>query len=233
MFNLLQLDPDFVPDLAEGELRAELFSRQARGQPYADQDGSATSTPHPVDYAVSPRELSLRLHEVLQSQLEERLKELEMALQNSERKVRYMEAELVSSWRDSSNSEGGSSSTHGSPVTKVEQRTADQPVVINLSGEALDAYNEAFDEFTRLNESEEEDIAVASGVKNSNHQENSHKREHNFDLIENGRTNDESEDGDDEMEKLLIRHIVEKARKGSPAVLNVQRALFSLDDNEH
>ncbi|XP_009595029.1 uncharacterized protein LOC107823684 [Nicotiana tabacum] len=228
-----ELDPGFVPDLAEGELRAELFSRQAKGQPYADQDGSATSTPRPVDYAVSPRELSLRLHEVLQSQLEERLKELEMALQNSERKVRYMEAELVSSWRDSSNSEGGSSSTHGSPVTKVEQRPADQPVVINLSGEALDAYNEAFDEFTRLNESEEEDIAVVSEVKDSNHQENSRSHERDFDWIENGRTNDESEDGDDEMEKLLIRHIVEKARKGSPAVLNVQRALFSLDDNEH
>ncbi|KAJ8553720.1 hypothetical protein K7X08_024398 [Anisodus acutangulus] len=194
-----ELDPDFVTDLAEGELRTELFNRQAGGQPYADQDGSGTSTPHPVNYAVSPRELSLRLHEVLQSQLEERLKELEMALQNSERKVRYMEAELVSSWRDSSNSEGGSSSTHGSPVMKVEQRTADQPMVINLNGDALDAYNEAYDVFTRLS-SEEEDVAVASvasGVKDNNHQENPLSREHNFDWIENDRMNDES---DDEME---------------------------------
>ncbi|KAK4362297.1 hypothetical protein RND71_017538 [Anisodus tanguticus] len=191
-----ELDPDFVTDLAEGELRTELFNRQAGGQPYADQDGSGTSTPHPVNYAVSPRELSLRLHEVLQSQLEERLKELEMALQNSERKVRYMEAELVSSWRDSSDSEGGSSSTHGSPVMKVEQRTADQPMVINLNGDALDAYNEAYDVFTRLS-SEEEDVAVASGVKDNNHQENPLSREHNFDWIENDRMNDES---DDEME---------------------------------
>lgn len=215
-----ELDPDFVTDLAKGELRTELFNRQAGGQPYADQDGSGTSTPHPVDYAVSPRELSLRLHEVLQSQLEERVKELEMALQNSERKVRYMEVELASSWRDSSNSEGGSSSTHGSPVMKVEQRTTDQPTVINLGGDALDAYNEAYGLFTRLNS--EEDVAVASGVKDINHQEN--------DWIENDRMNDGS---DDEMEKLLIRHLVEKARKGSPAVLNVQRALFSFDENEH
>ncbi|XP_060204959.1 uncharacterized protein LOC132632859 [Lycium barbarum] len=224
-----ELDPDFVPDLAKGELRTELFNRQPGDQPYADQDGSGTSTPHPVNYAVSPRELSLRLHEVLQSQLEERLKELEMALQNSDRKVRYMEAELVSSWKDSSNSEAGSSSTHGSPVMKVEQRTADQPMVINLNGDAVDAYNEAYDMFTRLN-SEEEDVVVASGVKDNNHQENSRSHERSFDWIENGRMNDES---DDEMEKLLIRSIVEKARKGSPAVLNVQRALFSLDDNEH
>uniref|UniRef100_A0A3Q7FSV1 Uncharacterized protein n=1 Tax=Solanum lycopersicum TaxID=4081 RepID=A0A3Q7FSV1_SOLLC len=224
-----KLDPDFVTDLAKGELRTELFNRQAGGQPYADQDGSGTSTPHPANYAVSPRELTLRLHEVLQTQLEDRVKELEMALQNSERKVRYMEAELVSSWRDSSNSEGGSSSTHGSPVTKVEQRTADQPMTINLRGDALDAYNEAYNVFTRLN-SEEEDVAVAPGVMDINHQENSRSREHNFDWIENDRMNDES---DDEMEKLLIRHIVEKAKKGSPAVLNVQRALFSLDDNEH
>lgn len=223
-----ELDPDFVTNLANGELRTDLFNRQARGQPYADQDGSGASTPHPVNYAVSPRELRLRLHEVLQSQLEERVKELEMALQNSERKVRYMEAELVSSWRDSSNSEGGSSSTHGSPVTKVEHRTADQPMTINLGGDALDAYNEAYDVFTRL--SSEEDVAVASVVMDINHQENSRSREHNFDWIEKDRMNDES---DDEMEKLLIRHIVEKAKKGSPAVLNVQRALFSLDDNEH
>ncbi|KAM3318836.1 hypothetical protein P3S67_006036 [Capsicum chacoense] len=221
-----EVDPDFVADLAEGELRTELFNRQGGGQPYADQDGSGTSTPHPVNYAVSPRELRLRLHEVLQSQLEERVKELEMSLQNNERKVRYMEAELASSWRDSSNSEGGSSSTNGSPIAKAEQRTADQPVAINLCGDALDAYNEAYDVFTRLS-SEEEDVAVASGVKDINHQENSRSREHNFDWNEN--------DGmsDDEMEKLLIRHLVEKARKGSPAVLNVQRALFSLDDNEH
>ncbi|KAK4350349.1 hypothetical protein RND71_029662 [Anisodus tanguticus] len=222
-----ELDPDFVTDLAQGELRTELFNRQAGGQAYADQDGSGTSTPHPVNYAVSPRELSLRLHEVLQSQLEERLKELETALQNSERKVRYLGAELVSSWRDSSNSEGGSS-THGSPVMKAEQRTSDQPMVINLNGDALDAYNEAYDVFTRL--SLEEDVAVASGVKDNNHQENPRSREHNFHWIENDRMNDES---DDEMEKLLIRSIVEKARKGSPAVLNMQRALFSLDDNEH
>lgn len=225
---LHELDPDFVTDLAKGELRTELFNRQAGGQPYADQDGSGTSTHHPANYAVSSRELTLRLHEVLQSQLEDRVKELEMALQNSERKVRYMEAELVSSWRDSSNSEGGSSSTHGSPVTKVEQRTADQPMTINLRGDALDAYNEAYNVFTRLNS--KEDVAVASGVMDINHQENSRSRERNFDWIENDRMNDES---DDEMEKLLIRHIVEKAKKGSPAVLNVQRALFSLDDNEH
>lgn len=223
-----ELDPDFVTDLAKGELRTEFFNRQAGGQPYADQDGSGTSTPHPVNYAVSPRELSLRLHEVLQSQLEERVKELEMALQNSDRKVRYMEAELASSWRDSSNSEGGSSSTHGSPITKVEQRTADQPMAINLCGDALDAYNEAYNVFTRINS--EEDVAVASGVKDINHQENSRSREHNFDWIENDWMNGGS---DDEKEKLLIRHLVEKARKGSPAVLNVQRALFSLDDNEH
>ncbi|CAN4086255.1 unnamed protein product [Withania somnifera] len=215
-------------DLAKGELRAELFYRQAGGQPYADQDGSQTSTPHPVNYAVSPRELSLRLHEVLQSQLEERVKELETAIQNSERKIRYMEAELASSWRDSSNSEGGSSSTHGSPVTKAEQCTTNQPMAINLSGDALDAYNEAYNMFTRLNS--EEDVAVASGVKEINHQENSRSREHNFDLIEDDWMNDGS---DDEKEKLLIRHLVEKARKGSPAVLNVQRALFSLDDDEH
>lgn len=43
---------------------------------------------------------------------------------------------------------------------------------------------------------------------------------------------DESSDCDDEM-GLLIKQIVEKTKKGSPVLINAQKALFSMGDLEH
>lgn len=89
----MQLDPDFSPDIAWGELRGDMFGRQSGNQPCADQDGSGSSTRQSINYAVSPVELTLRLHELLESRLEERVKELEIELQNSRKEVHYMEPE--------------------------------------------------------------------------------------------------------------------------------------------
>lgn len=247
--NIVEFDPDFVPDIVHGELRADMFGRQASEQPYADRDGSGSSTTHSANYAVSPRELSLRLHEVLQSRLEEHVKELEAALENSQRKVRYTEAEHPKPWRVFSSSEaGGSSSIQGSPIGK-EQNLADEPVVLNLAGEALDAYNEAYDEFAKINDSEEEDSPSSDRVDQDlywiqNGREphytplhpitngtSLYRREEERNILQDETSRDENEHVDDEMEKLLIKHIVEKARKGSPVVLNAQRELFSVDEN--
>lgn len=213
----MQLDPEFIPDLAEGELRADVFNWRTDQQPYADQDGSGNSTPHSANYAVSPKELSLRLHQVIKSQLEERVRELEMALEQSQRKVRYMEVQHSYHRRVFSNSEA-ESSTQGSPVAK------DRPVVINLAGEALNSYNEVFEEFSTANESE--DGVIASGIGKINHQDNMNQH---VDWIESSMLSDDN----DEMDRMLIKRIVEKARKGSPAVLNAQKALFSGGENEH
>lgn len=216
----MQLDPEFIPDLAEGELQTDVFNWRTDHQPYADQDGSGNSTPHSANYAVSPKELSLRLHQVIKSQLEERVRELEMALEQSQRKVRYMEVQHSNYRRVFSNSEA-ESSTQSSPVAK------DRPIVINLAGEVLDTYNEVFEEFSTTNESE--DDVIASGIGKINRQDNTNQHDDNVDWNQSSMVSDD----DDEMDKMLIKRIVEKARKGSPAVLNAQKALFSRDENEH
>ncbi|KAL3513042.1 hypothetical protein ACH5RR_025759 [Cinchona calisaya] len=262
---LVELDADYVPEVGEGELKAEVLATQGGSQPYADRDGSGSSTTHSVHYAVSPMELTSRLHEVIQSRLEQRVQELEIALQNSQRKVRNMESQHTSYLRKLSKSESGCCLTQGSPVAK-EQNQADQPVVINLYGEALDAYNEAYDEFTNINEPEEVDTPsgvdshrreilqtsdqkipwlcsyeVESDIQGKSFMDNwslfSSTRQvgEDDDYMSNGivTSGDENDIGYDEMEELLIKHIVEKARKGSPAILNAQRALCSPDENSH
>ncbi|XP_057474613.1 uncharacterized protein LOC130762793 [Actinidia eriantha] len=242
--DLVELDADFIPDITEGELRPDMFGSQADAQPYADRDGSGTSTPHSANYAVSPRELSLRLHQVMQSRLEERVKELETALENSQRRVRFMESEHKTSL-------GGFSDIELRPLT-YQNAIEDQPVVINLSGEALDAYNEAYDELMKINESKEADLTSGSSKNTlslfdqSAYQGQNGKvspalishevrtwDEHilSGDVCFSG---DESDDGHDEVEKLLIKQIVEKTRKGnSSVILNAEKGLFSVDEHEH
>lgn len=252
--NLVELDPDSLPDIAQGELRADMFGRQANNQPYADRDGNSSSTQF-INYAVSPRELTIRLHEVLESKLEERVKELETALQNSGKKVQYTETERTESWRVFSNSEVGSSSIQGSPISK-EEDLAGQPVVIHLSGDPLHAYNETYDELTKVDGSEE---GLPCGVEND-HQESLHNFDQDLCWTENGglhsynsrhsisnrsgsldrgeedhSTSGHEDDsgGDDEMERYLIKQILEKTRQGSPAVLKARKILFSMDESEH
>ncbi|CAI9281501.1 unnamed protein product [Lactuca saligna] len=189
--DLFEVDPDFEPDVAKGELRADM----AMDKRNEDESGSRSTNGSPpcANYAVSPRELSLRLHEVLQWQLEERIRELEAEIERKN-------TQNHKSWKEHLSS----SDENPNPDVDVE------PVVLNLSGEALDAYNEACSEFAKFDDDsdEEEDEDVGTPIIN-------------------GGSQDDNDDDEDEMEKLLIKHIVEKARQGSPMVLNAQRALFS------
>ncbi|CAL5374504.1 unnamed protein product [Camellia sinensis] len=243
--DLVELDPDFVPDITQGELRSDIFASQAGAQPYADQDGSGTSTPHSANYAVSPRQLTLCLHEVIQSRLEDRVKELETALENSQRKVHFMESERKIFCRDFLDSEFRSSSYRGSPIVMEELNAIDQSVVIDLSREALYSYNEAHDEFMKINELEEGDL-TSEGQKNHqkalpvfdqngkaspalNNREVRTLDEH-VSSGNGGFSRDESENGHDETEKLLIKKIVEKTRKGSSVILSAEKRLFSEDE---
>lgn len=271
--DIVEVDPDFVADFAQGELRADMIHGQAVAQPKSDQDARDSSTPHSGKYAVSPRELSLRLHEVIQSRLEEHVEELETALQNSQRKLKLMESGHKNSWKDFSSSEQGYSSTLESSIAN-ECNSMAQPVVMNLSGDALDAYNEAYIELTKMDDSEDQDLS--SGVHENKHQEGFNPLDRHaftgqnggacgsiprltidYDTLSReffsskmeaflghtsevqglfnnvGLSEDENSDCDDEIEKQLIKQIVEKTKKGSPVVLNAQRLLFSMDENEH
>ncbi|KAK9277930.1 hypothetical protein L1049_027487 [Liquidambar formosana] len=136
-----------------------------------------------------------------------------------------------------------------------ESNSITQPLIINLSEEALDAYNEAYEELMKINEAEEEDLPSGVG---QNGEENSFMphctirkdktsrkcgppnvrtwEEHISRVQRLNASNvsgDEYSDCDDEMEKLLIQQIVEKTKKGSPVVLNAQRVLMSNYENVH
>lgn len=251
--NLTGLDPESTPVFIEDKLWSDSFAVDTNNQLHGDRDGSHSSTPRSCYYAVSPRELSLRLHQVIQSRLEERVKELEMALQNSQRKIEYMESEHVHPWRELSSSITRTSSTHDSPIARDGHESLDQPVFINLSGEALAAYNEAYEEFTKVSESDDEDLQA--GFENGFYVQNGSMDRHsgfngNHTTVFDRQTEEdlyspannivcssreEVEDGDqEEIERMLIRQIVEKAKQGSPAVLKAQRAfLLSNIENEH
>lgn len=266
----VQLDPDFVADFAQGELRADMVKGQAIDQPKSNPDETNTSTTrHSGNCAVSPRELSLRLHEVIQLRLEERIDELEAALQNSERKAHLMESKYK---REFSNSELRWSSSRENSLSKEECLTRTQPMVMNLSGEALDAYNEAYEELMKTSESEEEDSPCrvyvnilashspshvmlesrSEGINGSVPHSAVVKEKSLGEMFshslrmpleeqiswaqrssDSSDSRDENIDFDDEMEKELIKQIVEKTKKGSPVVLNAQKLLFSMDEHEH
>lgn len=249
----LQLDPDLRADFAQGELRAEMVGGHTVAQPKSNENGSSTSTAHHCgNYAVSPRELSLRLHEVIQSRLEERIQELEAALQSSQREVRVVEFEHKESLSDFSHSYV-QSTIQESTNSKVQSQTIIEPLVMNLAGEALDAYNEAYDELMKLSESEEEDSpcqvfetfrdqipSQSYGVNGSiGHfalEEEKWLGDEHITRVEcsNNRcvSEEENSDSDEEMEKQLIKQIVEKTKKGSPVVLNAQKWLFSMNEIE-
>ncbi|KAL8547070.1 hypothetical protein ACS0TY_006699 [Phlomoides rotata] len=228
--NLVELDPNLAS--AAPELRG-------------DEDESRGSTPRSAHYSISPRELSLRLHQVIQARLEERVKELETALEDSQRKLKYMESDHIHPWRDPSNYKTGHFSTKDSPIARDGQEPVDQPVAISLSGEPLASYNEEFT--TKVSESDDEDLKI--GFKNGYDVGNGHMDQHsasngNQETVFDRRRDedvyslsndnacssnsssrrDEGGDGeDDEMERLLIMQIVEKAKQGSPAVLKAKR----------
>lgn len=269
---LVELDPDSTADFARGELMLDMVNGQAAAQSESNRDARGTSPTCSANYAVSPRELSLHLHEVIQSRLQERVKELETALQNSQMKVQLLESEHKNVQRLLSTTELRYSSGEVSPVVEGDFSCIDQPLVMNLSREALDAYNEAYEELNKMNESEDEDSLSGdfednqaglhlfdqrvswgqNGRANGSFSLSSHNQEKTPNDLHTGPlkssaeygagieellydriSEDENSDCDDEMEKQLIKQIIEKTKKGSPVVLNAQRLLFSVDDNEH
>ncbi|XP_068306319.1 COP1-interactive protein 1 [Pyrus communis] len=307
--DVAELDTDLMADFAQGELRADLVGGLSVAQSMSNEEASSTSTDyHCANYAVSPRELSLRLHEVIQSRLEERVQELEVSLQNSQRKVQLAELKHKDSWRDFSDNHIHSG-IHEVTNSAENCKTTAEPLVMNLSGEALDAYNEAYKELMKISESDEEDspcpIFETFSAQNHSqtqseevngsvgnfafskeetagenspcqvfetfrHQSPSQTQSdeldgsvNHFDFSKEETVGDDllsfmskasisdeerisrvqrsnkssvsgenSDDSDAEMEKQLIRQIVEKAKKGSPVVLNAQRWFRSIDENE-
>ena len=94
-----------------------------------------------ANYPVSPRDLSIRLHKVIQHRLEDRIKELESVLAHRQKQaqLQMMVADLIFDERICSNSESGSSSNQESPMFIQETSSTAEPYCLNLSGDALES----------------------------------------------------------------------------------------------
>ncbi|KAK7265864.1 hypothetical protein RJT34_33488 [Clitoria ternatea] len=144
-------DPDFIADFAQSELQTDLIGGKELTHSELNED--ANDTLIPVNYAVSPYELSLRLHEVIQSRLEEHVKELEFALRNSQRKLWLLETKHEShSQKYFSRCGQASSFPKENLLTYDDCDPTHEPLVMNLSVEVLGAYNDTCEDITKTDD---------------------------------------------------------------------------------
>ncbi|KAI4329692.1 hypothetical protein MLD38_028047 [Melastoma candidum] len=179
-----------------------------------EKDGSSGSSTAPsANYAVSPRALTLRLHELIESQLEERIEELELALENSQRKLRLMESaqKLCTNRRFSGD--------------------VARPVVMNLPGEeALSAYGETYEEFMKFDSSEE---TTPTCLDNSPARQSIKLNGTAKSLLLHGveAANEtlslEQGPDSDANDEMLIRQLVKRTKRDTQAVMTVQQLLLS------
>ncbi|KAL9261890.1 hypothetical protein AKJ16_DCAP16046 [Drosera capensis] len=254
--DIMEMNPDSVAvsEVVHGELRADMV-KAASGSSSTHDLLSSTSKPDATKQAVSPHDLCLRLHEVIRSRLEQRIMELEVALDESQKRVQRLESERAISWREYVRSE--SSSTQDSPMAR--------PLVMNLAGEALDAYNEAYEVLGGINVARQDDDRLELDSDNrkklypfdddgresmgilhrDGHDEMANGSMLSYAIDEEAIRPDfrinwkskestpsmnEEKNSDDEDDAMgfLIRQLVEKARQGSPAVLQAHQAMVSL-----
>lgn len=253
--DVFELEPDFEVEFAQGELRDDKVERQRFDETESNQEPCGNATPESGNYIVSPRELSLRLHKVINSRCEERIKELEIALEESQRKMEQlvMEAEAkkkpYSRLCESQAVKRDSIRKHNNPVVEV------QPLVMNLAGPALDAFNDSYEELMDINDSSEEGDVQYEMQENERQEglyltSKSSPRSHKDYRKASSRTSedvnffsledllglsDEEEDreSESEMEKQLIKQIVEKTKQGSSSVFNAQKMLSLMEEIEH
>ncbi|KAL4639729.1 hypothetical protein ACB092_03G238900 [Castanea dentata] len=151
--NYVELDPDFVVDVVQEHLPPLKLPRPPDGLSDSDCDVDGTSTSTSTDYThtancgVSPRELSIRLYEVIHLRLEARIMELETALEDTQMRLHAMESEHIISQNNLYVEKR--SSTQESPAF-MDEDNVDGPFIVNTSGEALDLYIEAYEEFTKM-----------------------------------------------------------------------------------
>ncbi|KAM0937895.1 putative protein POLAR [Dioscorea sansibarensis] len=244
--DLAELDPDLTVDVVHGELKADKIDMESLDEGKGDTDSTSASEIPDVNYAVSPTELSIRLHELIEARLHERIEELERALSQSQRKAQLMETERVSTRIDFSISDTGSSSNQESPRLAEANIAQVHPFCINLTGDAVNAYDEAYEEFMRMTETMQQSTPSTTNADEQQTDEcyvgetlagfddEGQTWEHMMKGKEYGDEiiadlGSEEDDVEDEEGKELIQKIVEKTRKGSPVLRNAQMMFFSLD----
>ncbi|XP_049364983.1 uncharacterized protein LOC125829826 [Solanum verrucosum] len=142
--DFVELDPEDEINVVHGDLKLDCLSVQSPDSSESDSHTSGTWIVHskPANYPVSPRELSSRLHEVIESRLEARIKELETALYHSQNRVCSLETEHNLSQKDFASRESESSECLQSPYWYHE---ADEETIRIMHGS-----ENAFDTNTRI-----------------------------------------------------------------------------------
>ncbi|ERN07512.1 uncharacterized protein LOC18435748 [Amborella trichopoda] len=164
-----ELDPDCMADIVHGELRADMVGGGGDTTD-SNRDGTQSVTPPPQSlcHAVSPRELSVRLHQVIQSRLEQRIVELETALELSQKRLQSLEndrPEIDVSFGQKLFSSSEVSSTQESPTWNYQGqfdqlRDRYDPISINnpektretdmWASKGADSGFEAYEEFVNM-----------------------------------------------------------------------------------
>ncbi|KZV22431.1 hypothetical protein F511_24758 [Dorcoceras hygrometricum] len=164
IYNIVELDPDYEPDIARGDLKPMMAmeAQDTTSESGYESTSTTTNISQPPNYAVSPHELSFRLHELIESRLEARIKELEIALSNSERKVQVLGSQGILSGRRLSFSETEYSCSLQSPINNCGHYTTDGSLVRNISSNSLDSIKEANGTLMRAMKNKQERIERSS-----------------------------------------------------------------------
>lgn len=113
----MQWDPDIEADIVREDLRLDKVNWELSSIPESDSSTKMTPTNHTdmANKVVSPQELSLSLYEIIEYQLETRIMELEMELENSRSKVNSLKLENIIPEGDMYSLVHSSSLIHDSP----------------------------------------------------------------------------------------------------------------------
>lgn len=198
----MQIDPDFEPEIVQGDLKATMVNDASEsGNETTD---TMTNCSKPANYAVSPRELSWRLHELIESRLEARIKELEIELGNRQNTI---------SGRRFSYSETESSSTHQSPTCicsghdKLQERASTYKDNNGILLKVIDKEQEKED-------GEYDSISHHGLVMEDRSEALVQDIQRRTSFMYSGDSTSEDE-GSDESDMLLIKQIVERRKSGS------------------
>ncbi|KAL8518519.1 hypothetical protein ACS0TY_009766 [Phlomoides rotata] len=207
--SVVEIDPDFEPEIVRGDLKATMVNDASESG--TETTDTTTNCSKPANYAVSPRELSLRLHELLESRLEARIKELEIELGNRQNMI---------SGKRFSYSETESSSTHQSPtcicsahdILPEEASTykGNKGILLKLIDKEEEKEDGEHDSISHHGVVMEEDRSET--LVQDMQQFWDKQRGMSFMYNEDSTSEDE---GSDESDMLLIKQIVERRKSGS------------------
>ncbi|KAL3823985.1 hypothetical protein ACJIZ3_020014 [Penstemon smallii] len=228
--NVVELDPDFEPDIVQGDLSNGIqIDISESGNKTTD---TTTNFSQPANYAVCPYELSLRLHELIETRLKERIKELETALSNNldSQSIAFGNRSPYSKTKSSSTPQSltcmydeppaENFSTNGKSVKRADKDLENEYEELSctdfyLGKQSIDRVLYEYDSISNHSVVMDEDRSLDHLVEEIS-QIWDDKKSTCFTSNEDYRSEDEDSD---ESERLLIKQIIERRNLGTSLVL--------------